>query len=116
MELKLIVVRTSDPAKLADFYTLLGLSFHHHRHGNGPWHYSAQIKESVFEIYPLSKTQSKADENLRLGFSINDFDHSVELLRNRNTRFITEPMATEWGIMAVIEDPDGRKIELYKGE
>lgn len=116
MELKLIVVRTPDPENLADFYALLGLSFHHHRHGNGPWHYSGQIQQTVFEIYPLSKTQSKADESLRLGFSIDDFDHIVELLRIRNTRFITEPIETEWGIMAVIEDPDGRKIELYKSE
>jgi lactoylglutathione lyase len=114
MELKLIVVRTPDPAKLANFYAVFGLSFQHHRHGNGPWHYSAQIQQTVFEIYPLSKTQSSADENLRLGFSINDFDHTVDLMRTANTRFVTDPMETEWGIMAVIEDPDGRKIELYK--
>jgi lactoylglutathione lyase len=114
MELTLLVVRTGNPAVLADFYTSLGLSFEYHRHGTGPWHYSAHIGRTILEIYPLSKTQMKADEYLRLGFSIDQFDTTIELLRSKNTRFVTEPTQTEWGLMAIIEDPDGRKIELYK--
>jgi hypothetical protein len=35
-------------------------------------------------------------------------------LQQKNIYFHQTPMATEWGIMAIIEDPEGRKIELYK--
>ena len=67
MDIRLLVVRTSDTKKLADFYSLLGLVFDYHQHGNSPFHYSATIGQTVLEIYPLTKSQNKADKNLRLG-------------------------------------------------
>ncbi len=57
MELKLIVIRTSDPERLASFYSLLGLVFDYHKHGNSPFHYGATIGQTVLEIYPLAKTR-----------------------------------------------------------
>lgn len=62
IKLKLIVLRTSDIKELADFYTLLGLEFSYHKHGNSPYHYSAPIRGTILEIYPLAKNQSIPDE------------------------------------------------------
>lgn len=114
MELKLIVIRTSDPEKLAGFYSLLGLAFDYHKHGSSPYHYSTTIGHTVLEIYPLAKGQTEGDKHLRLGFGIEDFDKSVALLKETQIVFSTEPTQTDFGYMAVIVDPDGRKIELYK--
>lgn len=116
MQLKLLVIRTPDIQQLSEFYSNLGLSFVRHQHGNGPSHYSATIGNTVFEIYPLTKSQTEADRNLRLGFSIDDFDLIVQQLKNDNVKFIAEPSQTEFGFIAIVEDPDGRKIELYKAE
>jgi lactoylglutathione lyase len=69
---------------------------------------------TVLEIYPLTKDQKMPDKSLRLGFSISRFDSIIEQLKNSNTVFSFEPMRTDFGFMTVIEDPDGRKIELYK--
>ena len=114
MDIRLIVLRTSDMTRLAGFYSLLGLVFEYHKHGVSPYHYSATIEQTVLELYPLTKSQSEADKNLRLGFGIADFDITVEKLKEADVVFSSEPIQTDFGFMAVVVDPDGRKIELYK--
>jgi len=114
MDIRLIVLRTSDTKRLADFYSLFGLTFDYHKHGNSPLHYSASIGQTVLEIYPLTKGQSEADKNLRLGFGIDNFDKTVLTLKELQVSFSLEPTQTEFGFMAIISDPDERKIELYK--
>jgi lactoylglutathione lyase len=111
MQLKLMVIRTGNMQKLVAFYTLLGLLFEYHKHGNSPYHYSAKIHGTVIEIYPLQKGQDVADKSLRLGFTLNNFDEIISLLGDN---IVSAPTQTEWGYMAIATDPDGRKIELYK--
>jgi lactoylglutathione lyase len=114
MELRLLVLRTGDTKKLADFYAFLGLSFEYHKHGNSVYHYSAFMQNTILEIYPLAKNQVEADKNLRLGFGVNDFEAVIANLKNINVTFSSEPEETDFGFMAVVVDPDGRKIELYR--
>ena len=97
-------------------YELLGLDFEFHRHGNGPMHYSAKAGRLVFEIYPLTKSQTQADTNLRLGFEGENLDHTMETLFASNWKNVTATKDTEWGKTAVIQDLDGRKIELNQKE
>lgn len=113
MEIRLLVIRTNDQKRLADFYGLLGITFHYHKHGNSPMHYSASIGSLVMEIYPLTKSQTEPDKNIRLGFGIDNFEETLDSLRKNNFAF-SEPTQTDFGLLTVISDPDGRKIELYK--
>lgn len=114
MELRLLVVRTSDLERLTAFYSLFGVTFDYHKHGKSPYHYSATLGSTILEIYPLAKGQSGAEINLRLGFAVNNFETIVKLLKDKETEFLSEPMQTDYGFMAVIKDSDGRKLELYK--
>lgn len=112
--LKLLVIRTPDIKALHAFYSRLGFSFTYHQHGSSPYHYSATIGDTVIELYPLAKGQTEADKHLRLGFDIVCFDDLIAALKQENIRFITEPVETDNGLMAVVADPDGRKVELHK--
>ncbi|MFT3705339.1 MAG: glyoxalase/bleomycin resistance/extradiol dioxygenase family protein [Agriterribacter sp.] len=114
MEIRLLVLRTEDIKQLAEFYSLLGMTFEYHKHGNAPFHYAATIGNTILEIYPLAKNQDKPDKNLRIGFGIDNFDETIECLKRLNVLFFAEPTQTDFGFMAVIIDPDERKIELYK--
>ena len=114
MDIRLLVLRTSDIHKLADFYSLFGLIFEYHKHGDSPFHYSATLGQTVLEIYPLTKSQTKPDKNLRLGFGLDDFDETIQKLKAQGVSFSLEPKLTDFGFMAVVSDPDGRKIELCK--
>lgn len=67
----------------------------------------------VLELYPLKANQIEADNHLRLGFAIDNFEATLDLLRSKDDR-VTEPMTSEFGFFTIVTDPDGRKIELYK--
>jgi predicted enzyme related to lactoylglutathione lyase len=112
MQLSLLVIRSAMPEKLMEFYEHLGLIFEHHRHGTGPFHFSAKIGPTVLEIYPLGKGQEVPDKYLRLGLSIDSFEATIHELKKNGIYFHQPLIITEWGVMAVIEDPEGRKIEL----
>ena len=114
MELSLLVIRTGDIARPADFYRLLGLEFEYHKHERSPYHYSATIGNTVLEIYPLARGQAEPDKELRLGFLLDNFDSVIGILREHQASFVSEPMHTAYGFSAIVKDPDGRKIELYK--
>jgi catechol 2,3-dioxygenase-like lactoylglutathione lyase family enzyme len=114
MDIRLLVVRTGAPQQLSEFYSLLGLSFEYHRHGQSPYHYSTTIGTTILEIYPLAKGQTEADKHLRLGFEIDNFEAIIGTLRQADVHFFNEPAHTDYGYMAVIADPDGRKVELYQ--
>lgn len=112
--LTLLVIRTPDIHVLHAFYERLGFQFDYHQHGPSPYHYSALIGNTVLELYPLAKGQVKADSYLRLGFELEHFDEVITALKQEAVPFISEPRQTDFGFMAVVMDPDGRKIELYK--
>ena len=108
--LSLVVLQARDVESARDFYSRLGLSFIAEQHGTGPHHYSATLGELVFEIYPRQADTPSAPQ--RVGFRIPSVDEMVETLRRRGTRVVTEPKPSAWGRRAVVEDPDGNRVEL----
>ena len=89
----------------------MGLLFNRHAHGNGPEHYASEIHGFVFEIYPQLNSDDTTTSS-RFGFSVDDVDAVVELLRQIDATIVTEPTATEWGRRAVVRDFDGHTVEL----
>lgn len=112
MKLNLLLIRTSDPEILKSQYEGLGFTFDYHQHGNGPFHYASEKDGFVFEIYPLTKSMDKADNSLRLGFVVEDLPYAIDKIKKTSWKILTEITQTEWGLMAIIQDLDGRKIEL----
>ena len=112
MKINLIVIKTHQIERIKNFYEQLGMNFVYHQHANGPKHYSTEIEKVVFEIYPLNGIESDGLSSLRLGFDILNLDKLISKLVEKNVKLIAKAKNTEWGYVAVIEDPDGRKIEL----
>lgn len=116
MKINLVVIRTNDIDKLADFYQKLGITFQYHQHGKGPFHYAAELAGTVFEIYPLLKSQEKPDNSLRLGFDVARLDELIASLIKEKVEILKAPTHSEYGYVAIIKDLDGRKIELKQNE
>lgn len=110
--LNLLVLKTNNLQPLFEFYSDLGIDFEYHQHGNGPHHYASKGINPVIEIYPLPKQIPQPDTTTRLGFSVENLDQLIEILKTKETSIVTEPSQTPWGYVAIIQDPDGRKIEL----
>jgi lactoylglutathione lyase len=111
MHLNLLVLKSARMERLVSFYKTLGIRFEHHQHQRGPFHYAAEVGDMVFEIYPLPENES-VNTSIRLGFSIANLDTAINQLKNAGVKIAREPKQTEWGYIGIVEDPDGRKVEL----
>lgn len=109
-ELSLVVVYAHDLEAAREFYASLGLSLKPEQHGTGPRHYAATLGGAVFEIYPDRNGERKGD--LRIGFQVASVDGVIQRLRQRQVPILSEPKESAWGRRAVVEDPDGNRVEL----
>ncbi|MFK7799383.1 MAG: VOC family protein [Aureispira sp.] len=112
MRLNLLVIKTAHLEQLQAQYSLLGLSFVYHQHGNGPFHYACEQEDFVLELYPLPKHKKQADSTIRLGFEIANLATLLQQLRHSTWKILTPIQTKPWGNTAVLQDLDGRKIEL----
>ncbi|GAA2433188.1 glyoxalase/bleomycin resistance/extradiol dioxygenase family protein [Actinomadura vinacea] len=97
MHTTLTVLYTHRLEDCREFYQRLGLDLRPERHGSGPHHYAAVLKDdAVFELYPAGSREPTG--RLRLGFSV---DRSSAFPPGRH----------------ILHDPDDRTVELtVKGQ
>ena len=112
MRINLLVIKTNKLHELKTQYEALGLQFDYHNHGNGAFHYATEIDQTVFEIYPLSQQNKKPDSTTRLGFEIKNINQIIPLLHQAKWIIKSEPKKTDYGYIVIIEDLDGRRVEL----
>lgn len=111
--LNLVVIRSADIERSLQFYKLLGLDFKQHRHGKGPEHYACELGTVVFEIYPQA-SESQNTTATRIGFQVNSLDSLFARLQESGVTIISPPKDSPWGRRAVIDDPDGHRVELVE--
>lgn len=112
--LSLVVLKTRQVEALRKFYGSLGIELAQEQHGKGPVHFAGRVGDVVLEVYPLPDDGTPADVSTRLGFTVARLAEVVEALKAFDTQIVTEPQATQWGLRAVVRDPDGRAVELYQ--
>jgi hypothetical protein len=110
--LKLVVVRSANLERTAEFFTILGMKFQNEKHGTGPVHLSAECNDFVFEIYP-AKSLEDIDRTTRLGFAVNDPVAVIAEVKSRGFLVVEALKRSNWGMRAVVRDPDDRSIEVY---
>ncbi|WP_339736311.1 VOC family protein [uncultured Gimesia sp.] len=109
IELNLLVLRCRDLETCKIFYEQLGFSFLREQHKSGPIHYAAELGELVFELYPL-KLGAAVDQT-RLGFRLS-VEGSLDALLDRVKIDIISRYEFQQRRILVVQDPDGRKVEL----
>lgn len=113
ISLNLVVLRSSDLARAAAFYSRLGLEFTQHRHGNGQEHFAAELLGGVFELYP-QVADGVSTLGTRVGFRVPSVDAVLVALADYPAAVVTPVRDSEWGRRAVVADPDGHRIELLQ--
>ncbi len=108
--LNLIVIRSRDIDRMAEFYNVLGLNFGKHTHGQSPEHYASENNGVVIELYPATEKEPPTTD-IRLGFQV---DVPLEeplfsALEKKGGR-----VASCWSALAIVLDPDGHKVHLLK--
>lgn len=112
-----IMFRTSQIEQVKDFYKGIGLILNEEQHGNGPIHYSYVQDQLVIEIYPGTEAKPPSWKDagaLMLGFYVENINKIIQSIDKLKGKVISNPSETIRGVRAVIEDPDGRRIELIE--
>jgi len=109
--LNLVVIRSADPDRLVAFYQALGLHFEKHAHGSGPEHFASTTGAVTFEIYPR-RDATDTTTAVRLGFRVANVDDAVVNLLKAGGSLVAPAKDSPWGRRAVIDDPEGHRVEL----
>jgi predicted enzyme related to lactoylglutathione lyase len=109
--LNLVVIRSAVPEKLHAFYEALGMQFEKHAHGSGPEHFAAVVGAVTFEIYP-ARNAADATTAVRLGFSVPSVEEAIGKLLTAGGRLVAPAKDSPWGRRAVVDDPEGHRVEL----
>ena len=111
LAVNLLVLRCKDLEITRRFYEQLGLVFVDEKHGTGPQHYAWEHGGFVLELYPAGEGQPT--DNVRIGFSTPSLADLAGNLRHRlGVNVLKTPYATADRLVMLLEDPDGRKIEV----
>ncbi|MDJ0800874.1 MAG: VOC family protein [Calothrix sp. MO_167.B12] len=114
-ELSLVVLRTANVLEMLSFYRALGLRFEQERHGSGVVHYACTLGTTTIEIYP--GTDGSAPKPAQggatmLGFRVEDIDKVLAQLQELGNVQQPTIQSTPRGRRIVLQDFDGRKVEL----
>jgi lactoylglutathione lyase len=115
-EIASLVLFAAEIDKTAEFYRAIGLEFEHEDHGEGPVHFAVELAGVHFAIYPTEQSgrapaRGAAGSSFP-GFYVADLDEVTESLRRTGARVLTDHQQMPWGCRVVVEDPDGRAIEV----
>jgi lactoylglutathione lyase len=111
VQFNLVVIRSNNIERAAEFYQKLGLSFIKERHGRGLEHFACEIGCLTFEIYPCAAGTIPTTAT-RLGFQVSSIDDIVCELKKQGILIVSPPANSAWGRRAVVADPDGHQVEL----
>ena len=113
ISINLIVLRVANIERSLQFYGWLGLDFTQHRHGSGPEHYACELGPLVFEMYPRVD-EAQSTRATRIGFQVQQLDDLIVKLQANRVPIISAPKESLWGWRAVVDDPDGHRVELLQ--
>lgn len=72
-------------------------------------------KETVLALHPAKhKENLKSGQHILIGFTASDFDHTINILREKGVVFFKNAKEEGFGKHAIIEDPDGHLISIVK--
>jgi len=91
----LVVLRAQDLDRASTFYRALGLEFVRHAHGNGPVHLASEMKDQIFEIYPLVD-DCPPTSSARIGFSVSSVDDTYSALLAAGGKSVSSPKDSPW--------------------
>jgi lactoylglutathione lyase len=111
LSLNLLVLRFKDIDATRRFYERLGLAFVQEKHGAGPEHYASEQDGFVLELYPTAEGQMP--DAVRIGFSTPFLaDLSGDLRHDVDVKILKQPYTAGDRLVILLEDPDGRKVEV----
>jgi catechol 2,3-dioxygenase-like lactoylglutathione lyase family enzyme len=113
-----IVLFTSSLDATVSFYRAIGIDLAKEDHDDGVPHFAAELDGCHFAVFPATGTSRSP--GLRVpgcsfaGIAVASVRTSVESVRDLGAPVLEDPTPYPWGVRAVVEDPDGRPVEIFE--
>ena len=116
-ELSALILFTSRMDAVVEFYRAIGVPLEAEQHDDGVLHYACDLGGThiaVFESSPGDAPEFRSAGSSIAGFSVQSLEIALEAARSVHANIIKEPTEYPWGVRALVSDPDGRVVELFK--
>ena len=113
-----VVLHAADLHATVAFYRALGLPLDDEEHDEGPLHIACDIgweqsaHFAIFEGEPGAAPPFKTAGSTMLGFSAEILDEAWAAAQAARLQVVMEPHDVPWGRRFVLQDPDGRRVEI----
>jgi lactoylglutathione lyase len=113
-----VILFTSRLEACARFYRAVGLDLRDERHEDGPAHLACDIDGihvAVFEADGDGQAPAFREAGCSfIGFAVDSVDDALAAVAGLGAPVRQEPARYPWGRRAVVDDPDGRPVELFE--
>lgn len=106
-----VVFTCKDLDKSVRFYKALGVEVRETKHG-GALHYTCSLGGVHFALYPHDGAERGPQSGVQIGLMVTNLDGAITSVSGVGGNILQKPTPKPWGITALVEDPDGRKVEL----
>ena len=119
-ELASLVLFSADVEATGRFYRAVGVVFADEDHGEGPVHLAAELGDVHFALYPAT-APGRAPERRSAGSSfpgiwVDSLDDALRDVTALGAPVLSGHEVMPWGCRFVVEDPDGRAVEINDRE
>jgi lactoylglutathione lyase len=119
-EMASLVLFAANASNTADFYRAIGLDLEAELHEEGPVHLAVELGHVHFAIYeaaaPGRAPERRSGGDTFPGFYVESLDEVAKALQQLGAPLIGEHEAMPWGCRIVVQDPDGRAVEVNQKE
>lgn len=104
--------------KTVAFYRAIGVPLEEEKHDDeGPLHYACELGSTHMAIHAAGEGRAaewRSGGSSYFGFAVDSLKVAVEAARRTGARVVQEPEEYPWGPRSLVEDPDGRVVELFE--
>ena len=103
------------------FYRAIGIPLEEEKHDDeGPLHYACEVGSTHIAIHGAETGKGARAAGWRsggssyFGLAVSSLIEAVDAARRLGAPIVQEPEEFPWGPRALVEDPDGRVVELFE--
>ena len=117
MELGALILFANRLSETVSFYQALGLPLEEEDHEGGPLHFACDlgpIHFAVFEGTSGTPPPFRAGGGVMPGLAVPSLDRAFETVQALGANIVQPPTDYPWGPRMLVEDPDGRTVEIFQ--
>lgn len=111
-----IVLFSSQPERTIAFYRSVGVEFEKEDRGDGLIHAAVDVGGIHMAVFPAAHDGVspgwRGAGSTFVGFYVDSLDDTLAGLCRMDAPLLVDHQVREWGCRVVVEDPDGRAVEI----